>query len=309
MLNSIQQRDKYQIEKLLTEVEDRNKVWKVKDVVTNEVFALKETDLIDPQKENILQYYSDQEFRLMEELDHPQIVKAFEHGIWDKQGVENISVMYTVLEYVGNGDLYSMLKKHGRLSERVVRLYGFQMAGILRYLHGKNIVHRDLKPENILIDNTFNLKLCDFNIARKLGEKETLISSPAGTPTYYAPEMALQPLAQHCPYASEMFTFGLILYNMLTATHPYSTSASLHDPLYKELYTYPEEYWKKRRREFDLLDNPLTDDFVSLMNSLLEVNPKRRASLDEALDEPWFEGEVPGQHDLGLEMHNMSLHD
>jgi serine/threonine-protein kinase len=146
-------------------------------------------------------------------LNHPGVIKVFAE--------ENRSRLYMVLEWVEGRLLRQVLSEQGKLPpERAVRM-ALQICDALDYIHGQGIVHRDLKPENIMIDADDRIKLIDFGIASKAGARRLTfgkLSKTQGTPEYISPE---QVKGKRGDVRSDLYSVGVILYEMLTGETPF----------------------------------------------------------------------------------------
>jgi tetratricopeptide (TPR) repeat protein len=143
----------------------------------------------------------DREARAISSLNHPNICTLYDVG-----------PNYLVMELV-EGETIAALLKRGPLAVKTALLYASQIVAALAEAHGKGIVHRDLKPGNIMIAKS-GVKVLDFGLA-KSGRDETVTESHMvlGTPAYMAPE---QRAGKPADPRSDIYSFGLVLYEMLT---------------------------------------------------------------------------------------------
>lgn len=139
---------------------------------------------------------------------------------------EEAGLAYMVLRYMAGGTLESRLKASGRpLAFSEVSSYLFQIADALDYLHSRQIVHRDIKPANCLLDETGQVYLGDFGIARLLDETRTRLTQSGavlGTPRYMAPEQ-LDP-GTATP-ATDVYGLGVLAYQLITGQLPFQTTS------------------------------------------------------------------------------------
>jgi len=156
------------------------------------------------------------EARAAANLSHPNIVTVYDYGIDNGQP-------FIVMELVPGTNLKALLRKRGRFSvEEGIPLIVQACAG-LGYAHRAGLVHCDVKPHNMLVTPDNRLKVTDFGIARAMatlnpGERTDVVW---GSPQYYSPEQA----AGHVPSpASDVYSLGVVMYEMLTGTLPFTGS-------------------------------------------------------------------------------------
>lgn len=100
----------------------------------------------------------------------------------------------------------------------MTRFYAAQIFLALQYLHSKNIIYRDLKPENVLIDGDGYVKITDFGLSKTNVSTDDGAESFCGTPEYLAPEVLLR---KGYGKSVDWWSFGSIIYEMLTGTPPF----------------------------------------------------------------------------------------
>ncbi len=149
-----------------------------------------------------------------QELDHPGVVKTYDG--------EHRTRVYMVIEWVDGRLLRSILNEKGKLPiDRAMKLT-LGICEALDYMHKHGVVHRDLKPENIMVDEADNIKLIDFGIAMKEDARRLTFAGPSpllGTPDYISPE---QVKGQRGDQRSDIYSLGIMLYEMLTGQTPFA---------------------------------------------------------------------------------------
>ena len=153
------------------------------------------------------------EARAVAQLSHPHIVGVIDAG-------EDEGRPYIVFEYVEGETLKERIRRQGRLPVAEAVAYAIEIARALGAAHARHIVHRDVKPQNVLIDEEGSAKVTDFGIARTLDEEGlTADGRVLGTTDYVSPEQALgQPVTGQ----SDLYSLGIVLYEMLTGEVPFN---------------------------------------------------------------------------------------
>jgi eukaryotic-like serine/threonine-protein kinase len=127
---------------------------------------------------------------------------------------------YIVMDWAEGRSLRDILNQQEKFpAERAIRI-GRRICTVLRYIHEQGVAHLDLKPENVIVDANEEVKLIDFGSARELVAKKSFFrTKPSGTPDYIAPEMLRGKSGDE---RSDIYSLGLILYEMLTGELPFS---------------------------------------------------------------------------------------
>ncbi|MDA0276977.1 MAG: serine/threonine-protein kinase [Proteobacteria bacterium] len=154
-----------------------------------------------------------QEARSAAGLNHPNIVIVHDIGKAD-------DVVYMAMEYIEGVELRSLIGEGRPLGLAQALSIAAQIADGLAYAHSRGVVHRDIKPANIMVVPNGPVKITDFGIARKRAAQElTQTGSLLGSPKYMSPEQVIGKRAEH---QSDIFSLGVILYEMLTGASPFS---------------------------------------------------------------------------------------
>lgn len=187
------------------------KVYKVLDTKIKEKVALK---LLKPEiaaDEKTIERFSN-ELKFARKIAHRHVCRMFDLG-------EDKGTYYITMEYVPGEDLKSTMSRVGQLSVGKTLYVARQICEGLSEAHRLGVVHRDLKPQNIMIDREGNARIMDFGIARSLKAKGlTEAGVMIGTPEYMSPE---QVDGKEADQRSDIYAFGIILYEMLTGQTPF----------------------------------------------------------------------------------------
>ena len=158
-----------------------------------------------------------QELILARQVTHKNAIRIFDLGEAD-------GIKFITMEYIEGHDLKSLLIKQGKLSrEESVRIIE-QICLALEAAHSEGVVHRDLKPQNIMLDKSGHVFVMDFGIARSTAMPGTTQTGTVlGTPEYMSPE---QVMGEHVDARSDLFTLGVIFYELLTGDMPYKAETA-----------------------------------------------------------------------------------
>jgi len=205
--------------------------------------------------------------------------------------------LYFVLEYIEGGELFDIVSEEKNFTEKQASQV---MKGILlgvKYLHDNQIAHRygrsdvfttattnrltnfrDLKLENILVVNKqwpLQVKITDFGLSGLTDGKQVLTSF-VGTPFYLSPEIILQ---HEYGSAVDMWSCGVILYVILAGKFPFGGASDLEylKQVVRKDIRFPDDEWRD-----------ISSECKSFILRLLEKNPKKRYTADEALNDPWI---------------------
>ena len=171
------------------------------------------------------------ESRIAGSLGHPNIVTV--HDYFEHEGIP-----YIAMEYMERGSLRPWV---GHLSfVQVGGVLEGLLAG-LAHAHQQGIVHRDLKPENLMITGDGSIKIADFGIAKALFSPQTVMTltqsgMTVGTPTYMAPEQAM---AKTIGPQTDLYSTGVIAYELLTGSPPFTNTDTPWAVLHAHIYDPP----------------------------------------------------------------------
>jgi tetratricopeptide (TPR) repeat protein/serine/threonine protein kinase len=191
-------------------------VYKARDRELDRFIALK---VIRPElavHPDILHRFK-QELILARQVTHRNVIRIFDLGEAD-------GIKFITMEFIDGQDLKNVVTEQGKLSrEESVRVME-QVCLALEAAHAEGVVHRDLKPQNIMLDKSGRVSVMDFGIARSTemgGMTQTGVL--LGTPEYMSPE---QVMGEHVDARSDLFTLGVIFYQLLTGDMPYKAETT-----------------------------------------------------------------------------------
>src|SRR5919198_4852432 len=168
-------------------------------------------------------------------LSHPNIVSIYDRG-------EAEGTYYIAMEYLAGRSLKELILSRGPTPIRIAIDYTRQTLAAIGFAHRHGIVHRDIKPHNVVVDSDGRLKVTDFGIARSGASQMTEVGSIIGTAQYLSPEQAKgAPVDQR----SDLYSVGVVLYEMLTGTVPFTGDTPLEIAM-KHLSAVPEPPSKLR---------------------------------------------------------------
>ena len=213
------------------------------------------------------------EINILKTLDHPNIIKVYEFFKTEKY-------IYIINELCTGGELFDRIVEVKYFSEDVARNIMKQLLSAVEYCHEKGVIHRDLKPENILIESSeeknkdfFHIKIIDFGTCEIL--KKSKLTEQIGTSFYIAPEVLKNGYNEKC----DLWSCGIILYILLCGSPPFygKNEKEIFAKILNGTFTFKHKIWNK-----------ISNEGKDLVKKLLELNPNKRISAKEALEDDWF---------------------
>ncbi|XP_050235017.1 serine/threonine-protein kinase STY8-like [Mercurialis annua] len=218
------------------------------------VKVLRSEQLNDTQEEEF-----SQEVAILRKVQHRNVV----HFIGACTESPHLCI---VTEYMPGGSLYSYLhKNHNKLKLPQLLKFGIDVSRGMEYLHQNNIIHRDLKTANLLMDSHNVVKVADFGVAR-FQNQEGVMTAETGTYRWMAPEVI-----NHQPYdqKADIFSFAIVLWELITAKVPYDTMTPLQAALGVRQGLRPD------------LPQDAHPKLLDLMKRCWETTPSNRPSFSE----------------------------
>ncbi len=241
------------------------------DRLNGETVALK-IPFKDILNNPLLFYHHQVEDQALRRLNHAGIVRRLRR---------KRTSLYLALEWVDGADLKTLLLREGPQPLERVRDWAGQILNAVRHMHARGIHHLDLKPENILLDTANRVKIVDFGLAWLQGVRDLLaedFDNPHGTPDYAAPEQLVGVRDDH---RSDIYSLGLVLYELLTGEFPFKRSRRLRE-VRKRARTDPVPL---RRHDADL---PAWMEAIVM--TALAPSPDQRFPSAEAMEEALAQG-------------------
>mmetsp|Transcript_14688 Transcript_14688/g.42290 ORF Transcript_14688/g.42290 Transcript_14688/m.42290 type:complete len:346 (-) Transcript_14688:123-1160(-) len=184
--------------------------------------------------------------------------------------------LFMLMEFVNGGELFSYLRKEGRLQNDHARFYAGEIALAFSYLHHMNVVYRDLKPENLLIDCEGHVKITDFGFAKVVEDRTWTL---CGTPEYLAPEM-IQSKGHN--KTVDWWALGVLTFEMLAGFPPFYDETPFG--IYKKILSGKLDF----PRYFDIKARDLIKRFL-MQDPTKRIGAGSHGS-EEVKKHKWFKG-------------------
>eukprot|EP00531_Pseudo-nitzschia_arenysensis_P015791 CAMPEP_0116133944 /NCGR_PEP_ID=MMETSP0329-20121206/10384_1 /TAXON_ID=697910 /ORGANISM="Pseudo-nitzschia arenysensis, Strain B593" /LENGTH=343 /DNA_ID=CAMNT_0003628625 /DNA_START=500 /DNA_END=1531 /DNA_ORIENTATION=- len=230
------------------------------------------------------------EVSILKEMKHLHIIRLYDF-------FKDPQTYYLVMEEMTGGELFDRIVAKAYYNEKEARDTCMILIEAVGYMHKNNVAHRDLKPENLLLvskKDDSQVKIADFGFAKKVYEENTL-STQCGTPGYVAPEILE---GNKYDQRADMWSVGVILYILLGGYPPFieSTQRELFRKIKRGDYEFHEEYW-----------GTVSKEARNLIKSLLTVDPQKRLTAAQALQNSWIRGDADSleNRDLGKNLQSL----
>ena len=244
------------------------------------------------------------EVRLLQHFDHENVCPLMD--MIPPTDARQFNDVYIVLGYM-ESDLHKIIYSRNKLTDEHYQYFMYQILRGLKYIHSAGVIHRDLKPSNLLINSNCDLKICDFGLARGL-EWSGELTEYVVTRWYRAPEI----MCSHQDYnvKIDIWSVGTILAEMIRRKPLFAgdhyihqlnlifdligtpkTSEDLRCISNAKALKYIQKLSPKQPRSFKQYfgtNHGATPDAIDLLKRMLQFNPDKRLSVDEALNHPYF---------------------
>ncbi|CAL1146894.1 unnamed protein product, partial [Cladocopium goreaui] len=209
------------------------------------------------------------EKQIMSMIEHPFIVNLLGAFQDDKR-------LFMLLEYINGGELFSYLRREGRLPNEHVRFYTGEIVLAFGYLHSLHVVYRDLKPENVLLDCEGHVKLTDFGFAKVVEERTWTL---CGTPEYLAPEIIQ---SKGHGKGVDWWALGVLLFEMMAGYPPFyeENPFGIYQKVLQGRLDFPRHFDVKAK---DLVRRLLVNDRTKRFGCL-------KAGVEDIKRHKWYKG-------------------
>ncbi len=247
---------RYEILKMLGEG-GMGAVYQARDTELDRIVAIKVIRPEYARDESIIQRFK-QELILARQITHKNVIRIFDLG-------ESEGMKYITMEFVEGADLRDLIRKQGKVPPNQAVEIMQQICRALNAAHGEGVIHRDLKPQNIMQDMQGRILVMDFGLAHSMDSAGiTRTGALLGTMEYMSPEQAL---GHELDRRSDLFTLGLIFYELLTGTLPFQADTALASLLKRT---------QERAVPISELDKGLPRALSNVVSKCLERDPKQR---------------------------------
>lgn len=243
-------------------------VYMAKRLTDNFMCALKKINIFDmmvpKQREKCLK-----EVRLLQSLDHPNIVKL-------KDSFIDNGELFIIVEWAEKGDLKWLIRRAMSKSvffkQNEIWEYSRQLSSALDHMHQKRIMHRDLKPANIFVSIDGSLKLGDLGLGRFFSSQTLEAFSKVGTPLYMSPEVLR---GAGYDMRSDVWSLGCVLYELAMLRSPFKSDQQL------SLY---DLFVRISKGDYPPLADTVSSDFRELVGWMLALDPEKRFHCSQVLE-------------------------
>ncbi|CCH43979.1 MAP/microtubule affinity-regulating kinase 3 [Wickerhamomyces ciferrii] len=255
-------------------------VFKATDIQNKKLYAIKVLSKKHIVKEKKIKYVNIEKTTLNRLGRHPGIVTLY-------YTFQDDASLYFVIDIAEYGELLTIIRKLGSLSEDCSKYYMKQIIDAVDFMHSKGIIHRDLKPENILVNTDMKIMITDFGAAKILdldpqgniidksstNDESLDKGSFVGTAEYVSPELLK---FNKCGFECDLWAIGCIIYQFFVGLPPFKgkTEFLTFEKIVNLQYQWPNYY--------------IPSTVKNLVDNLLKLEPKERLTIKQVESHNWF---------------------
>jgi len=237
----------------------------------------------------------------MVSTSHPNIITYYE-SVNRKVDQNKKAFSYILMEYSSHGDLATLLTNqngHG-LDEKLARTLFHNLIEGLSFLHENEMAHLDLKPENLLISEDYKLKIIDFDLLYKKGDRKL---KGRGTKGYRAPELSTKTCND--PAAADIFSAALVLFTMMTGCVAFTEGEKEFGfDLHEMVLSNDDNFWRIHSQLAGI--NQIVDnDFKDLFWSMIGTDPLQRIDTNGIKKSKWYRKPIYNETELATILSKM----
>eukprot|EP00181_Compsopogon_caeruleus_P003533 CAMPEP_0184681878 /NCGR_PEP_ID=MMETSP0312-20130426/4876_1 /TAXON_ID=31354 /ORGANISM="Compsopogon coeruleus, Strain SAG 36.94" /LENGTH=318 /DNA_ID=CAMNT_0027133007 /DNA_START=161 /DNA_END=1117 /DNA_ORIENTATION=- len=262
----------YAIEKLVGEG-NYAEVYRARCRVTKEKVAIKRLMRKPGDKEQALSIERE-ELYMGKDINHPNVIRL-------RHMFKTPRMVCIVQDLADCGDIAKYMKREKHFSEKDAKVILVQVLKGLAHLHDHGVVHRDIKPGNILFSTNGDVKIADFGLSAIIKEGETTTTGMYGTPYYAAPEVFRN---EHYTTVADMWSLGVMVYFMLSGSQAFEAenSRAVKARVLQGTFDMESGLWSS-----------ISAEAKSFISRLIEMDPKKRATAEQAQLLPWITDSLP----------------
>ena len=258
-----------------------SKVYKVKNLDNNQIYALKKIkfdyESEEERKRNL------NEIKILKELHHPNLIQFYD-------SFKEKGKLYIIQEYADGGDLSQKIKTYKEsnklLPENLIWEIFIQLCIVIKYVHSNNILHRDIKSQNVFLMENGIVKLGDFGISKILNNINEFANTSLGTPYFLSPEICM---GKEYNYKSDLWMLGCVLYEMACKDKPFK-GINLPNLLINIINQTVSD-----------IPNVYSDFMKNLVKKLLDKDMNNRPDIDDILSDNFIKEKIKT---LGINVYN-----
>ncbi len=235
-------------------------VYKARDREMGETVALKVLNPEIADSTPLMELFRN-EIRVARKITHKNVCRIYDFTRTDETA-------FISMEFVQGETLRRVLDRFDALTTRNGIKIALEICDALHEVHTQGIVHRDVKPQNLMIDERGDVKLMDFGLAHVVDERSI---AAAGTPSYMAPEQAK---GRHIDQRADIYSLGLVLYEVFTGTAIFAGSTPLVHALKQQYEVVPGG---------SPVEHPIPEHIARAIVRCLEKDPAKRFQSVEEL--------------------------